>query len=45
MQVARAGHSLAVRIPAVVDEALGLAEGIEVESRTVPECGYGWVTR
>jgi len=31
MQVARWGNSLAVRLPAVVVEALGLKEGDEVE--------------
>lgn len=33
MQVAKWGNSLAVRIPAVVVEALGLVEGAEVEVR------------
>ncbi|MDE0691398.1 MAG: hypothetical protein OXI55_04045 [Gammaproteobacteria bacterium] len=37
------GHSLAVRVPAVVVETLGVAEGIEAESGAAPECGYGWV--
>ncbi|PPQ35917.1 AbrB/MazE/SpoVT family DNA-binding domain-containing protein [Rhodopila globiformis] len=31
MQVARWGNSLAVRLPAAVVEALGLAEGDEIE--------------
>lgn len=44
MQVARwVLHSLAVRIPAVVVEAPGHAEGIKIERRAVPECGFGWV--
>lgn len=40
MQVAKWGNSLAVRIPAVVVEALGLVEGAEVEVRVANDGAF-----
>ena len=40
MQVAKWGNSLAVRIPAVVVEALGLAEGMEVQIRVAKDGAF-----
>ncbi len=40
MQVAKWGNSLAVRIPAVVVEALGLVEGAEVEVRVAKDGAF-----
>lgn len=41
MQVAKWGNSLAVRLPAVVVEALGLKEGDEIEIRVDAEREFG----
>ena len=40
MQVAKWGNSLAVRIPAVVVDALGLAEGMEVQIRVAKDGAF-----
>ncbi|MCY4014745.1 MAG: AbrB/MazE/SpoVT family DNA-binding domain-containing protein [Gammaproteobacteria bacterium] len=40
MQVAKWGNSLAVRIPVVVVEALGLVEGAEVEVRVASDGAF-----
>lgn len=40
MQVTKWGNSLAVRIPAVVVEALGLVEGAEVEVRVASDGAF-----
>lgn len=40
MQVAKWGNSLAVRIPAVVVEALGLVEGAEIEVRVANDGAF-----
>lgn len=40
MQVAKWGNSLAVRIPVVVVEALGLVEGDEVEVRVASDGAF-----
>ena len=41
MQVAKWGNSLAVRLPAVVVEALGLREGDEVEIHVAGSKSFG----
>jgi antitoxin MazE len=41
MQVAKWGNSLAVRLPAVVVEALGLEEGDEVEIHVADARSFG----
>lgn len=41
MQVAKWGNSLAVRLPAVVVEALGLKEGDEVEIHVAGSKNFG----
>ncbi|MEH2508123.1 MULTISPECIES: AbrB/MazE/SpoVT family DNA-binding domain-containing protein [unclassified Bradyrhizobium] len=41
MQVAKWGNSLAVRLPAVVVEALGLREGDEIEIHVTAERQFG----
>ena len=40
MQVSRWGNSLAVRLPSVVVEALGLKEGDEIEIRVAGERAF-----
>ncbi len=41
MQVARWGNSLAVRLPAVVVEALGLKEGDDIEIQVTGRRSFG----
>jgi antitoxin MazE len=41
MQIAKWGNSLAVRLPAVVVEALGLKEGDEVEIHVADSKNFG----
>ncbi|WP_407146661.1 AbrB/MazE/SpoVT family DNA-binding domain-containing protein [Bradyrhizobium sp. ORS 86] len=41
MQVAKWGNSLAIRLPAVVVEALGLKEGDEIEIHVADERNFG----
>jgi antitoxin MazE len=41
MQVAKWGNSLAVRLPAIVVEALGLKEGDEIEIHVAGERQFG----